>query len=142
MVSCSDSHCPCTAPAQCIERDYGRYLVAIYRLGDDRRGRITTGEVSEYFDVSPSSATEMFEKLATAGVVDYERYHGVTLTEDGERIARELDRRQRIVHTFFASTLSTSLDADAEYQFGYLLPESGIERLCELADVESVEQSV
>lgn len=135
MVSTSHSYCSCTSPTQCIDRDPGRYLVAIHRLFDERDGRVPTGAVSEHLGVSPSSATEMVKKLADIGLTDHEPYRGVTLTADGHRIACELDRRQHVVRTFFTSALATSLDKETEYQFGYLLPESGIERLRELVEV-------
>lgn len=126
--------CDCDRPSTCIDRQPGAYLVAVYRLRDDREDRLSTGVVGRSLDVSAASVTEMFGKLDEEGVLEYEKHAGVALTERGESIARELASRQCVVRTFFGSELDTVLDPYVGYRIGYHLPASSIDRLATLVD--------
>lgn len=126
--------CSCVRPTACVDRQEGRYLVVVRRTGADRDGRVRTGEVSDRLGVSPASVTEMFERLAADGLVEYQKQKGVTLTSRGMEVALELALRQCTVQTFFRRQMGFDLSADAGYQIGYLLPEQGIERLQELVE--------
>lgn len=115
-----------------IERGPVRYLLAISALSQSSPGRITTGELHERLGVTQPSASEMMTKLDDRGLVDYERYQGVTLTERGEALAREVGWRLCIVSTFFDSELDTTLDDGTAFDIGFVLPKDGILRLREL----------
>lgn len=78
--------CGCVRPTACVDRNGGLYLVTIRRVGTDRDGRIRTGEMSDRLDVAPSSVTEMFERLAAAGFLQYEKRTGVILPTEGVRL--------------------------------------------------------
>ncbi len=75
------------------------YLVTIYRITEDG-GRARTKDVADGWNVSPSSATEMIQKLADMGYVHHEPYHGVELTEAGARVGRAITRKRRLVESF------------------------------------------
>ncbi|MFD1598515.1 metal-dependent transcriptional regulator [Halobellus rarus] len=128
------TRCECSHPGDCVSRRAGRYLTVVYRLLSDGPDRVGTGEVSARLDVSPASATEMFDRLATDALVDYEKHDGVRLTHRGTEVARELAWRQCAVRAFFATELDLEFDAETSYRFGYVLPASGVETLCELTD--------
>jgi Mn-dependent DtxR family transcriptional regulator len=127
------ARCDCARPNTCVDRHRGRYLTAVLLVTLDRDGRVRTGEVSDRLGVSPASVTEMFERLATDGLVDYEKHRGVELTRRGTEIARELIRRQCVVRTFFDAELDVSLPVETGYRMGYVLSDVGIERLRERA---------
>ena len=61
--------------------------------------------------VAPSSATAMLKKLAILGLAEHARYHGVRLTEAGERVALEVIRHHRLLEQYLAETLGLSIDA-------------------------------
>jgi DtxR family Mn-dependent transcriptional regulator len=58
------------------------YLINILRLTEGKNTTKTT-ELAAFMNVAPASVTEMLKVLANEGFVEYERYHGVMLTERG-----------------------------------------------------------
>lgn len=129
------TRCGCTDPEDCVDRRVGRYLTAVHWLAGPRE-RVRTGAVSDHLGVSPATVTEMFERLAAAGLVDYEKRAGVAPTDRGAAVARELAWRQCVVSTFAESVLGVDMDAGDGYRFGYVLPAHGVEELCALVDEE------
>ncbi|RKD88651.1 metal-dependent transcriptional regulator [Halopiger aswanensis] len=129
--------CSCIHPETCIDRHQGRYLIAVYRLTRSHDERVRTGTVSDRLEVSPASVTEMFDRLESEGLVDYEKQKGVTVTARGEKVARELVRRQRVVRAFFDSELGITLSPETGYRIGFVLPDEGIDRLRKLVDDSS-----
>lgn len=80
------------------------YLINILRLAEDR-GVVKTTDLSNFMNVSPASVTEMLKVLQKEGLVNYERYRGVSLTEDGDRKARDLRRKHHIMERFLTDVL-------------------------------------
>ncbi|MFC7250545.1 metal-dependent transcriptional regulator [Halomicroarcula sp. GCM10025324] len=81
------------------------YLKAIYRLEREDGGAVSTSRLAETLDVTPPTATSMVEKLAERGLVDREKYKGVTLTPEGETVALEVIRHHRLIETFLSEEL-------------------------------------
>ncbi len=75
------------------------YLETIYRLELDG-GIARTGEIATHLNVAPPSVTDMIQKLEKAGMVDYEPYKGVALTEAGRAIAKKQLQRHRVMQAF------------------------------------------
>jgi Mn-dependent DtxR family transcriptional regulator len=75
------------------------YLEAVYHLIDDK-GYAATSDISTALNVRPPTVTNMIGKLASKGYLEYERYRGAKLTPDGERVARSVIRRHRIIMDF------------------------------------------
>ena len=86
------------------------YLKEIYKLEAAGR-RATTSALAERLDVSAPSVTSMLKKLASLGLVEHERYRGVTLTERGERVALEVIRHHRLLEQYLVKTLGLPIDA-------------------------------
>lgn len=80
------------------------YLINILRLTDGTRV-VKTTELASYMNVSPASVTEMLKILQKEGLVNYERYRGVSLTEEGNRKARDLRRKHHIMERFLTDVL-------------------------------------
>lgn len=72
------------------------YLEALYTLTQDGQ-TATTSAISKRLNVAPASVTEMLQKLADAGYVNYARYQGVTLTRTGHDMAEKMARRHRLL---------------------------------------------
>lgn len=115
-----------------IGRTEGRYLLAVHQLSDPTTDRITTGELRELLGVSAASVSEMIFRLDERGLVDHEKYHGVTLTSRGSSVTEELAWRLCIVKNFFSLVLETELDDEILYEISVVLPESGVFNLREL----------
>ena len=87
------------------------YLKVIYVLVQERgEERASTSAISERMDVSAASATNMMQKLAEMRLVDYVPYHGVSLTDAGEKIALEVIRHHRLIELYLAEALGYSWD--------------------------------
>ncbi|WP_336358833.1 metal-dependent transcriptional regulator [Haloarcula sp. CGMCC 1.6347] len=112
-----------------IERSAGRYLFAVSVLSESPTERVSTGELQEFLNVTPASVTEMVSKLDERGLVDYEKYQGVTLTDRGDALATEVGWRFCVVSTFFQSVLDTTLGDQTAFDIGFLLPKNGVFRL-------------
>ncbi|MCF7876010.1 metal-dependent transcriptional regulator [Candidatus Bipolaricaulota bacterium] len=65
------------------------YLEAIYN-SLNRRGHAKTKEIADDLGVKDPSVTEMFHKLRERGFIHYREYEGVTLTEKGEDLAKDV----------------------------------------------------
>jgi DtxR family transcriptional regulator, Mn-dependent transcriptional regulator len=80
------------------------YLEALYNLtqGNKTAG---TSEISKRLKIAPASVTEMLKKLAEDGLVNYSPYQGVTLTENGMKIAAKMTRKHRLLERFLHDVL-------------------------------------
>ena len=73
------------------------YLETFYEFHENSPGkRVRNGELANYLDVSPASATEMVQRLAKNGFVDYVPYKGARLTEKGLEHGMMMKRRHRL----------------------------------------------
>ena len=81
------------------------YLKAIYRLEREGDPPVATSTIAETLDVTPPTATSMVEKLDDKGLLEREKYKGVTLTPEGETVALEVIRHHRLLETFLTEEL-------------------------------------
>jgi DtxR family transcriptional regulator, Mn-dependent transcriptional regulator len=92
------------------------YLKAIYDL-ERATGTAATNEIARRLDIAPPSVSGMVQRLAERGLLTYQRYRGVRLTEAGERAALRIVRRHRVIETFLSRVLGYPWDevhAEAE----------------------------
>ncbi len=76
------------------------YLKSIYKI-ILRRGFARPIEIAEDLGVRPASVTDMLKKLQEKGLIIYEKYRGIRITEKGEKIAKKLIYRSEILTRFF-----------------------------------------
>lgn len=76
------------------------YLEVIYELIQEK-GYATTVDISSYLNVSSPSVTKMMQKLDETGYLNYEKYRGIKLTNEGIRIARNIRNRHGLLAEFF-----------------------------------------
>ena len=81
------------------------YVKTIYHLQLDAEDRVRTSEIANRLDVTPPTVTSMVEKLADRGLLDREKYGGVKLTPDGERVALEVIRHHRLLEAYLTEHL-------------------------------------
>jgi DtxR family Mn-dependent transcriptional regulator len=86
------------------------YLREIYKLQKEGT-RVSTMELAKAMEVSPSSATSMLKKLDSLGLVEHAPYHGVSLTDEGARVALEVVRHHRLLEQYLSESLDVPLDA-------------------------------
>ena len=66
-------------------------------------GLVAPGRIAEAMRVAPGTVTAMVKTLTEAGLVSYEPYAGVRLTEAGRKLAAHVLRRHRLVEGAFLS---------------------------------------
>jgi DtxR family Mn-dependent transcriptional regulator len=88
------------------------YLKAILALEGPGERRAMSTALADRLGVAPASVTNMLQKLAAlpTPLVEYERHHGVRLTEAGKRRALEVLRHHRLIETFLYQVLDYPLE--------------------------------
>lgn len=81
------------------------YLINILRLTEGK-GIVKTTELASFMKVSPASVSEMTKVLAGEGLVSYEKYRGMRLTDKGLQQARQLRKRHHVLERFLTDYLS------------------------------------
>jgi DtxR family transcriptional regulator, Mn-dependent transcriptional regulator len=84
----------------------GDYLKAIWEAAEEEAA--STKDVADRLSFSQASVTNMFVRLREMGLVEYERYHGASLTEEGLSEALRLVRRHRLIEAFLLDQLGYS----------------------------------
>ena len=84
----------------------GDYVKAIWEVAGSEAA--STKEVADRLSIAPPSVTNMFTRLREMGLVEYERYHGASLTQAGRAEALRLVRRHRLIETFLMQHLGYS----------------------------------
>jgi len=72
------------------------YLEQIFQLIAEK-GYARVVDIAEALGISQASVTNMVKRLDAEGLVNYERYRGLTLTGRGEDVARYIIRRHEIL---------------------------------------------
>jgi Mn-dependent DtxR family transcriptional regulator len=110
------------------------YLERIQEL-IEAKGYARVVDIAASLGISQASVTNMVKRLDAEGFVLYEKYRGLVLTPEGERIAKEIARRHRILTDFLTQLGISSevVDRDVEGMEHHLSPTSmeAIEVLCQ-----------
>ncbi|MDV0446380.1 HTH-type transcriptional regulator MntR [Methanosarcinaceae archaeon Ag5] len=96
-----------------------------------RTDAVRTSEISENFDVEPSTVTKLINELAEEGYIDHIPYRGVRLTETGKIYAEFCLKRHQILGLVF-SHYGLSPDAACEEitRFETFVSKSAIDTIC------------
>ncbi|MDJ1495276.1 metal-dependent transcriptional regulator [Cytophagaceae bacterium DM2B3-1] len=86
------------------------YLKIIYKLCASGDNGATTNAIAQLTQTKPSSVSDMLKKMSDRQLVDYKKYQGVSLTEEGERLALRVIRRHRLWEVFLVEKLSFAWD--------------------------------
>ena len=86
------------------------YIKAIFHLGEDGDESISTNEIAKTVNATAASVTDMIKKLKQKKLITYEKYHGVRLTREGEKIAKGVVRKHRLWEVFLVEKLGYSWD--------------------------------
>jgi DtxR family Mn-dependent transcriptional regulator len=93
---------------------------------------VTMGQVASALGVAPGTVTAMVKTLADSGLLSYEPYSGVLLTDHGRQLAAHVLRRHRLIELFLVAVLGmdwSEVHAEAE-----LLEHAVSDRLIERMD--------
>ena len=87
-----------TAPVE----DYLKVIYAIEQAGD----AAATNDIAAKLEIAAASVSGMVRRLADQGLVAYERYRGVRLTDAGRRAALRTIRRHSVIEAYLAKSLN------------------------------------
>ena len=85
------------------------YLKTIYEIGSGTVA-VATNDIAQRLNIAPASVSGMVRRLADQGLLGYERYRGVTLTDAGRRAALRTIRRHRIIESYLSKALDYPWD--------------------------------
>jgi DtxR family Mn-dependent transcriptional regulator len=94
-------------PSQTVENYLKTIYLAQVTIGTTGE-LVPMGQLAASLRVVPGTATTMVKTLAESGLVRYEPYMGVRLTDAGERLASRVLRRHRLVELFLVRILGMS----------------------------------
>ena len=86
------------------KQDVEEYLEAILDIVTEK-GLAKTTDIAQALGVSPSSVTEVIQRLNKNDLIFYEPYKGATLTEKGLKIANKIKRKHRLLEIFLGDYL-------------------------------------
>jgi len=79
------------------EEDYLEVIAELVEL----KGYATTLDISRFMNVRPPSVTKMLQKLDEKKYLEYEKYHGINLTDIGKQVADTIRRKHSTLLEFF-----------------------------------------
>jgi DtxR family transcriptional regulator, Mn-dependent transcriptional regulator len=85
------------------------YIKGIYHLQSEK-GLVNTNALAKELNTKAASVTDMLKKLKAKKILQYERYHGFKLTENGNKIALLIIRRHRLWEYFLVDKLGFKWD--------------------------------
>ncbi|MBI3910377.1 MAG: metal-dependent transcriptional regulator [Armatimonadetes bacterium] len=80
------------------------YLEWIYRLSKEQ-DRVTTTDLARKMKISPASVTGMLKRLAEQGLIHYQPYRGIALTEGGRLVGAKIIRRHALLERLLYDVL-------------------------------------
>ena len=114
------------------------YLEIIYELVQ-HKGYATLADDAEHLNVRPPSVTTMMRRLDQSGLLNYEKYRGIKLTERGMDIAKIIHNRHSVLSEFLRmiGVNEKIANEDAESMEHYLHPQTMLQ-LTELMHILKV----
>ena len=85
------------------------YLKAIYDI-ELSGAAAATNDIAHRLEIAPASVSGMVRRLAEQGLLAYERYRGVRLTDAGRRAALRTIRRHRVIEAYLVKALGYPWD--------------------------------
>ena len=77
------------------------YLERIHELIEEK-GYARVVDIASSLDVKQASVTNMVQKLDELGYLNYQKYRGLVLTEEGRIIALAIQKRHEMLSRFFS----------------------------------------
>jgi DtxR family Mn-dependent transcriptional regulator len=81
------------------------YLKEIYKLSEQQPGGVSTTAIAGALGIRAATVSDMLRRLAGKKLIRHAKYHGVSMTEKGRRLALEIIRKHRLWEVFLVSQL-------------------------------------
>lgn len=92
------------------EENYLKAIWALQQRGVDSSAGASVNDIAARASTKPATVTDMLRKLSEKGLIRYEKYRPVHLTEEGTTHALGVLRKHRLWETFLHDTLGFSWD--------------------------------
>ncbi|TXE02948.1 metal-dependent transcriptional regulator [Algoriphagus aquimarinus] len=86
------------------------YLKAIYHLSNGGTKSVSTNDVAAEIKTKAASVSDMLRKLGDKEVIEYRKYYGVNITEEGKKRALQTIRKHRLWEVFLVEKLQFAWD--------------------------------
>jgi DtxR family transcriptional regulator, Mn-dependent transcriptional regulator len=86
------------------------YLKAIFHLSNFGKGEVSTNAIADSLHTKAASVSDMLKKLALKELVNYQKYQGVSLTDQGLKVATNIVRKHRLWEVFLVKKLNFNWD--------------------------------
>lgn len=86
------------------------YLKTIFHLEQEYNKEVSTNAIAEEMKTKASSATDMVQKLADKGLLEYRKYKGARLSKEGTTVALRIVRKHRLWEVFLVEKLNFQWD--------------------------------
>jgi DtxR family Mn-dependent transcriptional regulator len=96
-------------PSSTVENYLKAIYIGVASLEPPQR-LLPMGQLASALNVTPGTATTMVKTLAESGLVEYEPYAGVALTQAGQKLAALVTRRHRLIELFLVQVMGYSWD--------------------------------
>ncbi len=108
------------------------YIKSIYHLQQET-GLVNTNSLAAEMQTKAASVTDMLKKLSTKKILQYEKYKGFKLTENGKKVAISVVRKHRLWEYFLVEKLGFEWDKvhDIAEELEHISSNELIERLQE-----------
>ena len=79
------------------QEDYLEQILSLI----EKKGYARVVDIAKNLNIAQASVTGMIQRMDAEGLVSYEKYRGVILTSEGEKIARAIINRHESLAKFF-----------------------------------------
>lgn len=86
------------------------YLKAIFKISEKEAKAASTNAIAAELQTTAASVTDMLKRLAEKNLIAYEKYRGVELSVEGNRLATALIRKHRLWEVFLVEKLGFAWD--------------------------------
>ena len=106
------------------------YIKSIYHLQQET-GMVNTNSLAAEMQTKAASVTDMLKKLSGKKILQYEKYRGFKLTENGKKVALSVVRKHRLWEYFLVEKLGFEWDQvhDIAEELEHISSNELIERL-------------
>ena len=86
------------------------YLKAIYHLSNHGKVNVSTNAIAERLSTKAASVSDMIKKLAAKNLIEYIKYQGVKIIDEGIKEALKIVRKHRLWEVFLVEKLAFKWD--------------------------------
>ena len=86
------------------------YLKAIYHLSESGKRAVNTNTLADEMKTAPASVSDMVKRLSQKKMVQYQKYKGVNISDEGKTKALHVIRKHRLWEVFLVDKLNFHWD--------------------------------